>query len=288
MALSNLFIIGAAKAGTTSLHFYLDQHPQVQMSVTKEPHFFAGTSTGIPYPMGRVSELQDYERLFDPAFEVRGEASPSYSAHPRRQGVPKRIKEMIPNARFIYLVRDPISRTVSHYHHAVAAGIEKRSLAQALSDEARDTYSYLTCQSFYARQLRHYLRHFPEYQLMVIDHQELLNKRLETLKDVFGFLGVDDSFRSPQFNRELLKSGERYVATPTYTKLLKQVTGRRTARIPEKFRRPIRRSIERRFLAPLPPVSLDNESQHRLADLYVNDVEELRRLTGQRFSSWQI
>ena len=195
MALSNFFIIGAAKAGTTSLHFYLDQHPQVQMSVNKEPHFFAGTSTGIPFPMGHVSKLRDYERLFDPAFEVRGEASPSYAAHPRRQGVPERIKKMIPEARFIYLVRDPIDRTVSHYQHAVAAGNEIRTLKQALADEVEDPYSYLTCQSFYARQLRRYLEHFPEERLMVIDQQELLNKRRETLKRVFAFLSVDEEFR---------------------------------------------------------------------------------------------
>ena len=88
LTLPTFFIIGAAKAGTTSLHFYLDQHPQIQMSAIKEPNYFAGAANGIPYPVGRVDRLERYEQLFDPAFEVRGEASPSYTSAPRRLGVP--------------------------------------------------------------------------------------------------------------------------------------------------------------------------------------------------------
>jgi hypothetical protein len=287
MALPTFFIIGAAKAGTTSLHFYLDQHPEVQMSVDKEPHYFAGTATDIPYPMGRVDRLEDYERLFDASAPMRGEASPSYAAFPRRQGVPERIKEMVPESRFIYLVRDPIARTVSHYQHAVAAGNEKRPLGEALGD-AEDPYCYLTCQSFYARQLRHYLEHFPQGRVMVIDQSELLRERRPTLQRAFSFLGVDEGFDSPRFEEELLKSEQRRVATPGYTQVLKRVTGGRTSFVPERLRRAVRRSFERRFLPPVPLAQLEEPERERLAELYADDVADLRQLTGQRFGDWQL
>src|SRR4051794_2527296 len=277
MALPTFFIIGAAKAGTTSLHFYLDQHPEVQMSVDKEPHYFAGTATDIPYPMGRVDSLEDYERLFDASAPMRGEASPSYAAFPRRQGVPERIKEMVPESRFIYLVRDPIARTVSHYQHAVAAGNEKRPLGEALAD-AEDPYSYLTCQSFYARQLRHYLEHFPQERVMVINQSELLRERRPTLRRAFSFLGVDEGFDSPRFEEELLKSEQRRVATPGYTQVLKRVTGGRTSFVPERLRRKVRATFERRFLPPVPPARLEEAERGRLAELYADDVADLRQL----------
>lgn len=114
-ALPTFFIIGAAKAGTTSLHWYLDQHPEVGMSTIKEPNFLSGPENGIPYPTRRITELSDYRRLFDPTYPVRGEASPSYTNSPRRRGVPERVKKLVPAARFIYLVRDPVERTISHY-----------------------------------------------------------------------------------------------------------------------------------------------------------------------------
>lgn len=91
MALPTFLIIGAMKSGTTSLHRYLDQHPQIQMSARKEPSFFSGPEAGIPYTLSRVSDVKQYEELFDPTVEVRGEASPNYTIYPRRQGVPERI-----------------------------------------------------------------------------------------------------------------------------------------------------------------------------------------------------
>src|SRR5258708_4333366 len=131
MALPTFFIIGAGKAGTSSLHHYLDQHPEIQMSSNKEPHFFAGPENGFPYAMGRVSGLKEYERLFDPAFSVRGESSPGYTSYPRRQGVPERIRELVPDAKFIYLARDPIARTVSHHLHRIAVAGQRPPLSDA-------------------------------------------------------------------------------------------------------------------------------------------------------------
>jgi len=133
MALPTFFIIGAPKAGTTSLHNYLCEHPEIQMSAVKEPNFFAPHLDPINEPR-RVGSLDQYEQLFDPAVAVRGEASTPYSEYPLRQGVPERIHEQVPEAKFVYMVRDPVERTISHYNHLVAPQGERRSLAEALGD----------------------------------------------------------------------------------------------------------------------------------------------------------
>jgi len=199
MPLPTFFIIGAPKAGTTSLHLYLDSHPEVQMSANKEPRFFAGPENGIPYAPGRVSDLEGYESLFDSSFAVRGEASTDYAIHPRRAGVPERIGKLVPNAKFIYMVRDPIARTISHYQMRVAVLGERRSLEEALGDFA-DVASPYVWPSLYASQLELYLRRFPRERMLVVDQADLLADRRHTLQEIFRFLEVDETVDSSQFD----------------------------------------------------------------------------------------
>lgn len=100
----NLVVIGAAKCGTTSLHEYLNAHPQIAMSREKELDFFVAEknwSRGLDW----------YEAQFEDA-PIRGESSVSYAAFPEYQGVPERIVRALPDARVIYLVRDPVERVV--------------------------------------------------------------------------------------------------------------------------------------------------------------------------------
>ncbi|HEX6688727.1 MAG TPA: sulfotransferase [Solirubrobacterales bacterium] len=290
MTLPTFFIIGAAKAGTTSLHFYLDQHPEIQMSATKEPNYFAGAANGIPYPVGRVDRLDRYERLFDPAFEVRGEASPSYTSAPRRAGVPERIAQAVPDGKFVYVVRDPIARTLSQYQMLVAAGKERRSLPEALGRlEESDPHSfYLTCQSFYAHQLQLYLRRFPGERILVIDQAELLADRDATLREVFSFLSVDPAFTSERFDAELFQGGERRVYPRFFTRFVKPIAAAPFRRLPDGFRDSLRGSVERAVLPKVPRPRLDDRLRARLISLYTEDVERLRELTGKKFPSWSI
>ncbi|HEX6688730.1 MAG TPA: sulfotransferase [Solirubrobacterales bacterium] len=287
MTLPTFFIIGAAKAGTTSLHFYLDQHPEIQMSAEKEPNFFSGPANGIPYPLGRVDSLAAYERLFDARFEVRGEASVGYANSPRRQGVPERIKELVPDARFVYVVRDPVARTVSHYQHRVAAEGERRSLVEAL-DDLSDPYSVYLCPSLYARQLELYLSVFPAERILVIDQADLLADREATLREVFSFLSVEESFDSVQFGDELYKGEERRVHPPAYSRLLAPIQSSPLRHLPRGLRRSLRRSVERVLWRPVPRSELDDELRARLEQLFGEEVERLRALTGKPFPSWSI
>jgi Sulfotransferase domain len=286
--LPTFLIVGAFKCGTTSLHHYLMQHPQIQMPPMKETNFFSGPPNGFPYATGakRIKRLDEYEKLFDPAIRARGEASPNYTAHPLRPGTPARIKEVIPDAKLIYIVRDPVVRTVSHYHHRVSTEGERRSLQEALGDLSDLRSPYLS-PSFYALQLDQYLQHFSRERIMVIDQADLLAKREATLREVFKFLSVDDSFVSPKFDEEVNTSEERR----TYSKfivLIRLAQASPLQRLPRGFRLSMRHAVERVISRPLEPPPLDDGLRLRLQELYADDVARLRKITGKAFSTWSI
>ena len=289
MTLPTFFIIGAAKAGTTSLHYYLDLHPEIQMSAVKETHFFAGPpKDGHPYELGRVESLEAYEALFDPAVQVRGEASPSYANDPIRAGVPGRIKQLVPEAKMIYLVRDPIARTVSHYRHRAWTSGEPRSLRQVLDDCPEPYELGETCMSLYASQLENYLSHFPAEQILVVDQASLLADRAATLRTVFAFLAVDQAFTSPHFDAEKLKGSGRRAYPSGYNRFKRRVVAPAVRWIPPHIRQSLRGSVEKRIFPPLPEAQLESDLRSRLAQLYGPEVKRLRALTGKEFATWSI
>ena len=126
MTMPNFFIVGAQKAGTTSLYYYLKQHPQIYMSPRKEPHFFEGMHWDF-YRPGRmalpVTDLADYQALFEGVTDEKaiGEASASYLYSPK---APTLIKRSIPYARLIAILRNPADRAYSNFLHCVRAGRE--------------------------------------------------------------------------------------------------------------------------------------------------------------------
>jgi hypothetical protein len=236
----------------------------------------------------RVESLEEYERLFNPLVAVRGESSPSYASHPLRKGAPDRIKALVPEAKFIYVVRDPIARTVSHHQHLVAAGAETRPIVEVLGDLSDPTRLAETCYSLYALQLEQYLERFPLERILVVDQSSFLADRVGTLSEIFTFLGVDADFASPEFDNELYKSSERRVYSRSYQRLVARGAGPVLELIPRDARRSIRKVVERAMFRPLEPVPLTEELRERLRDLYSSDVARLRQLTGKSFSTWSV
>jgi len=182
VTLPNLIVIGAAKCGTTSLHEYLDLHPQIAMSREKELGFFVegkNWSRGVDW----------YASQFDADAAVRGESTPAYSAYPLYEGVPGRIAQVVPDAKLVYLVRDPIDRIVSHYTHRTINFPDMGTLEAALRDDT--LRRWFVEPSRYWLQLVQYRAHFPDEQIIVVDSDELRLRRRETLESVFRFVGVD-------------------------------------------------------------------------------------------------
>jgi len=274
-ALPNLIVIGAQKCGTSVLHYYLSLHPEVSMSKPKELNFFIEERN---WPRG----LDWYKAQFDAEATVRGEASPNYTAFPQHEGVPERMHSVVPEAKLIFMVRDPLERIAAHWVHNYAKRREKGTLAETL---AHPNTSYVN-RSKYAMQLERFLALYPKQQVMVFQQSELRLQRMETLRKVFEFVGVDPDFTHPRFEQERHQTSGKTRATRLAVRLEKLGRSRRGRLIPSNFwlvlddRLPLRRAIKRPDVrASLPPAAL--------AELRA-DGERLRELTGRDFSNWKI
>ena len=187
----NTFVIGAMKAATSSLHAALARHPQVFMSPFKEPGYFLGpTPPGAPPSLSDRyrNSLSEYLGLFAAGGDtpIRGESTTDYTKRPRFEGVAERIRQFEPGARFIYLLRDPIERTISHYWWAVAQEGETRDLLAAV----RSVPFYLDV-SHYAWQLEPYLACFPRERVFVATTEAFAAEPEQVLGRIFSWLGVD-------------------------------------------------------------------------------------------------
>ncbi len=191
-ALPTFIIIGAMKAGTSSFHFHLDKHPEIQTSKPKELHFFVANEDQPPEdfdPRRAFSRGIDWYRgHFDPTVPARGEASTGY-LDPRHPGVAKRIAASVPDATIIVLTRDPFDRAVSHYRHMVARGAEDRPLDAALTDPN----SIYVALSRYHACLSPFYEHFGSDQIVRFHHADLRDRPEVVMTSAFRLLGVDDS-----------------------------------------------------------------------------------------------
>jgi hypothetical protein len=274
-ALPNLVVIGAQKCGTSGLHYHLSLHPEVSMSRPKELNFFIAERA---WPRGP----EWYARHFDPQAKVRGESSPNYTAYPHHMGVPERMHPLIPDARLIYVVRDPLERIAAHWVHNYAKRREKGDLRATLS---HPNTSYLL-RSQYHMQLQQFLNHYPREQILVLEQDDFRRDRSATLRTVFEFVGIDPDFTHPNFERERHASARKTRATRLATGLERASRSRGGRMLPTKLwfaldeRLPLRKPIER----PDVRQALDPEALRALRE----DAERLRDLIGRPFRRWSI
>jgi Sulfotransferase domain len=272
-------VIGAQKCGTTSLHYYLDQHPEIAMSRAKELNFFVARgswSKGVDW----------YAAQFDPAAPVRGESSPAYTNYPIHDGVPARMHSVVPDAKLVFVVRDPLERIVSTYLHDYSAGKQDRPIEQALADEI-STHPYVV-RSKYFFQLEQYLPYFPPEAILVLAQEDLLHDRAETMRRVFEFLGVDASFYHPKFERLKHRTRSHRRRKTSAGRAATALARRATRRfepprwIAWRAERllvfPLARRIERPVLA--------GAVREQLIDELSEDAYRLRALTGEEFGRW--
>lgn len=133
-ALPNLIVIGAMKCATTSLHWYLDLHPQVAMSRPKQVNLF------VTQQELRAGDIEGYCSRFPADVPVRGESSPSYTKKRKYPGVPERISRFLPDARLVYIIRDPIERIISHYAHEWASRVEERKFDEGARQPRAESF----------------------------------------------------------------------------------------------------------------------------------------------------
>ncbi|MGD2067774.1 MAG: sulfotransferase [Gemmatimonadota bacterium] len=276
-ALPNLVIIGAMKCATTSLHRYLGAHPQICMSREKELNFFAWETEW-------ARGMDWYRSWFDPDAPVRGEASPSYTNFPILEGVPERMHGVIPEARLIFLVRDPLDRLKAHYRHKVAARQEDEPILDVWDDPGRALIS----RSLYAWQLEQYLPFYPLEQILVVQQERLLEDRDRELERIFRFLGVDPSFKALRFRYRFHRSARKRRLTPAGVRLSELPGLRSLDRLPGLVRWPLEDLVYWPFSDPVPLPELPAVVEARLLEGFAKDVERLRELTGQAFEGWRV
>jgi sulfotransferase family protein len=210
----NFFIIGAAKAGTTSLYHYLRQHPDVFMpEESKEPWHFCAMGESAPLSAEQYSDFSKYLGLFAGAGGCRaiGEASVSYLVS---AGAEERIYERYPDARIIVVLRNPADRVYSWYNFLCQYGVEPGlSLEDALADELRragiaaerrDTWFADECILYFnfgliSHHIERWVKRFPRNQIQFLLFDDLKARPKETTREVFEFLGVDASVLPSSF-----------------------------------------------------------------------------------------
>ncbi|MBI5189463.1 MAG: sulfotransferase [Nitrospirae bacterium] len=258
MKLPNFLIVGANKAGTTSLAYYCGQHPDIFMSAPiKEPMFFTSTKQGVPISQATLDNpyfcftLQDYMDLFAKADEpLRGEASTAYLANP---SCALWIKKVIPDARIIAILRNPVERAFSNYKMYHGNGVEKRTFPEAVAQEIEagpgglpHGQHYLSL-GLYASQLRVFKRYFPDERIFIGDFGRYNEDTAGFLQDIFRFLGARE-FVPPDLRRLNTSAGHYH----------------------------------KKGQAPL----LDRDLAARIAGYFEKDVTELQTMVGFDVMKW--
>ena len=266
------------KAGTTSLHNYLDLHPDIAMTAAKETNFFSNSTywnRGVDWYYGQ----------FDSSAKIRGETSTAYTGYPTIPHVPERMHGIAPDAKLIYLVRDPIDRLLSHYVHHVSEDHEKRALSAVVTEILRGNETSYACHSKYYAQIEQYLKHYDPSCLLVLTTEALKNSRLETLSKICDFLGVDRLASSAMLGKTWNTAEERFAKT-WWGKACFPQWLQTHPRIPWAVKSPFYR-LARLGSKPIPRPQLSDDETGALIDFFRSGVQALRAFTGQTLHEWR-
>ena len=290
----NFIIIGAMKAATTSLYTYLKQHPEVFMTAKKEPKFFNNFNIHSKSKLqgkgfNKITTLEQYLALFQNATNelAVGEASPSYIFDKNCHSL---IKQILPNAKIIAIIRQPIERAYSNFLHAKRAEHEfEIDFEKAFSENdsvlqtGNKKHFYLE-KGFYSIQLKRYFDVFPKEQIKVILFEDIIKNPKGITQEVFEFLGVDSSF-IPNTSKKANVSGvpKGYLGW-TVMKL------RKNNLIPDiEFSKVLPRFLVELILKTVysKPKKMNKELVKKLTrKYYLEDIKKLEKLINQDLSTW--
>lgn len=296
--LPNFIIIGAGKFGTTSLHYYLQQHPNIYMSPIKETNFFAYAANSNDQFLSfndsifPVKDIATYKKLFNGAKNeaARGECSPMYLWH---LIAPKNIKSYIPEAKLICVLRNPVERSYSAYLMYVSQNFERRTFSQAVADEVKfsKTGNWLLGRGvyigigFYHEQLKRYLQYFHRNQIKVILYDDYRQNSLATLNSIYRFLEINMNI----FPKILVKHNPSGLPKNKTMHHLLQ---------PRKFTKQIRRYMPRYSHDPIfnffmkiksnnlvkPP--LNENLRRKIVEIFREDILKLQHLIKRDLTHW--
>lgn len=280
MTFPNFFIIGAHKAGTTSLYNYLRAHPQVYMPDDKEPVHLSRPDFEDP------KVQRDYLALFDDSGDALavGEACTRKAWFPLFTGAPERIARLAPQARVIYLLRDPVERMRSQYVDAVASGREPRDITTALLTDAAYTYP-----SRYALQLDQYLHVMDRQRILLVTSDALRTERARTLTDVYAFLGLRTDVDEPSdLDREHNRGDVKRMPRPTVRRARTVAARRGWKGRPWRKLHALQLAGSPLATMTIPPEqrTVPPELRARLVEMLRPDMERLAEWMPSDFDAW--
>jgi hypothetical protein len=290
----NFFLVGAPKAGTTSLFQYLGQHRDIYISPVKEPNYFANeirfeNLTDEFQRMdlanrrsGPISEWKEYLRLFQGATgeAALGEASVCYLWS---KTAPGNIAANFPDARIIMVLRDPVERAFSQYLHMLTYASSPTSFREhfeaGLKSESKrigKLYPFLEFGLYY-EQVRRYFAHFPREQVGVYFYEDYARSPIPLVQDIFRFLSVDPSFEPDLSMRHAIPLVPR-------SYFLRRLGVWESVKnwIPPGLRKRLRRVAFRSREA----LVVEPDDRARLLEYYRKDIRNLASLLDRDLSAW--
>jgi len=280
----NLFLVGAPKAGTSSLYAYLTNTKGIYMSPIKEPNFFSITIFPENSAAKPIRDKKKYLSLFKKGDDQKflGEATPEYLSDIE---APKLIHKVSPNAKIIISLRDPVERAFSSYLMFERLGLMKSTflnvLNECLEKKKKGLKSPLGLleMGLYYEPVNRYLNIFGPKQIKIIIFEEFIKEPKKTMEEVLEFLDIKssiDNFKEDTYNKYGVPRG------PFLRLLLKDKT---IARIIERFIPASGRKFVKENLLmknePKPKINL--EERKILIDFYKGDVKKLEKLLGKKF-----
>jgi hypothetical protein len=293
MKLPTFLIVGVQKAGTTSIYNYLQEHPQVFMSLVKETNFLEQDWETFPpekQNKNGIITIEDYAALFANVRDeiAIGEASPNYLFH--YQSSAARIKKYVPNARLIVVLRNPIERAYSDYlmHIRDAIGSQVISFSEQIDKKAHK--SFIIRKGFYATPLKYYLEHFSTEQIKVYLYDDLIRDSEQFMQDFYTYIGVDPNFK-PDVTQKVQQA--KVPKNQTIHNLLQRKNPLRTFAanslktiMPLEIRQNIRDRLINFNSQSKKAVPLSTEDRQKLITLYRQDILQLQDLIDRDLSSW--
>lgn len=282
----NIYLIGAQKSGTTTLAYLLSQHPDLCLSNPKETHFFSHNwDKGIAW----------YQEKFADDSAVCIDASTTYAMAPLSEprnsvgfkkcftSVPQRIYSVNPNAKFIYLLRDPVERTYSGYWHYFARGVETQEFGEAIRSDS----FYLDVSNYYG-QLSFWLEYFPIESFLFILFEDLRKEPQKVAEECFKFMEVNIEI---QVGLQSALNTSRYVngVGRLANRLFEFADYHDVHVVPSSLKKVVRiRQTIRKLTTNTSKIipKMIEEDRTFLQEYFYNKNDNLKHLTGLALSQW--
>ena len=277
----NLFIIGAAKSGTTSFHDYLSQHLEIEMSLIKEPNYFSKDSIlkdNLYYKDAPLIESKDdYINLFPDSFNSRihGESSVSYLFY---SDVAEKLFKHNKDAKILIFLRNPVKRAFSHYLMDYSAGYFNHSFSELIRNKSinKEAYQQVVSLGYYYEQLRRYFDVFPREQIKVLITEEIIKDLNKSMIEIEEFLDVN-SYENYDFEIKNVYQGTDNKIISLFYRSIKF-----KSLIRKIINKDIIDKIKNLFLSKKKP-QLNDVDHEFLKTLYKSDIDKLSDLLGLDF-----